>query len=150
MFIGTVYWLLYSVGMSMIIRKNFHPLPLESSYVYYGCLFFLIIMCFELFHNFLIIFGDNFAPKPNFFSSMRHSPYCRFVFFESFRSVRWPVFSQLIKKDRVREAVVLAKENERGDKYLCAYFVSDKRIPVSDFKNSSDSGFLNFLFRVHP
>ena len=40
--------------------------------------------------------------------------------------------SQLMAHDDISSAVVIAKENENVEKYLCAYVVSDKRLTFSD------------------
>ena len=41
---------------------------------------------------------------------------------------------QLVKYEEVKEAVVTAREDTSGDKYLCAYIVSDKELNVSDLR----------------
>ncbi|MCU0286922.1 MAG: amino acid adenylation domain-containing protein, partial [Acidobacteria bacterium] len=42
--------------------------------------------------------------------------------------------NRLLKHEQVNEAVVVVKVDSVGDKYLSAYFVSDKEIPVSELK----------------
>ncbi|MVO98166.1 non-ribosomal peptide synthetase [Paenibacillus lutrae] len=46
------------------------------------------------------------------------------------------VEAQLQKIDSVREAVVIAREDEAGHKFLCAYFVADGALPVSDIRSA--------------
>ncbi|WP_211234359.1 non-ribosomal peptide synthase/polyketide synthase, partial [Paenibacillus taiwanensis] len=46
------------------------------------------------------------------------------------------VESKLLKLDIVREAVVVAREDRNGQKALCAYFVSDKQLTVSELHNA--------------
>lgn len=41
---------------------------------------------------------------------------------------------QLIKHEQVREAVVLAREDSSGGKYLCAYIVADKTVTVPELR----------------
>ncbi|MCU0290202.1 MAG: amino acid adenylation domain-containing protein, partial [Acidobacteria bacterium] len=40
----------------------------------------------------------------------------------------------LLKLDKIKEAVVLSREEEGGDKYLCAYFFSEKAYEVSELR----------------
>lgn len=42
--------------------------------------------------------------------------------------------NQLLKHKHIKDAVVLAKQRESGDKYLCAYFVSDEELTVSQLR----------------
>jgi amino acid adenylation domain-containing protein len=42
--------------------------------------------------------------------------------------------NQLLRHDAIKEAVVAAKTNKKGDKYLCAYIVSDPGIAVPGLK----------------
>ncbi|MCL2425970.1 MAG: amino acid adenylation domain-containing protein, partial [Oscillospiraceae bacterium] len=49
-----------------------------------------------------------------------------------FRIELGEIESCLLEDERIREAVVTAFEEETGDKYICAYIVSDKEIEVSD------------------
>jgi amino acid adenylation domain-containing protein len=48
-----------------------------------------------------------------------------------FRIELGEIESQLEKHDKIREAVVTAKESKNGEKYLCAYVVADNECPVS-------------------
>jgi amino acid adenylation domain-containing protein/non-ribosomal peptide synthase protein (TIGR01720 family) len=42
--------------------------------------------------------------------------------------------NQLLKHKHIKDAVVLVKVRENGDKYLCAYFVSDEELTVSQLR----------------
>ncbi|NIM10575.1 MAG: amino acid adenylation domain-containing protein, partial [Candidatus Aminicenantes bacterium] len=44
-----------------------------------------------------------------------------------FRIELGEIESQLLKREEIKETVVLAKENENGEKYLCAYLVTSDR-----------------------
>ncbi|MGE5629551.1 MAG: non-ribosomal peptide synthetase, partial [Caulobacteraceae bacterium] len=44
--------------------------------------------------------------------------------------------SQLLKAEGIKEAVVLDKEDAQGNKYLCAYIVSEREIAVPELKKS--------------
>ncbi|UUZ92000.1 hypothetical protein LJK87_42145 [Paenibacillus sp. P25] len=44
------------------------------------------------------------------------------------------VESQLLKVESVREAIVIAREDGSGEKRLCAYFVADKPLTVSELR----------------
>jgi tyrocidine synthetase-3 len=43
--------------------------------------------------------------------------------------------NQLLTHEKIKEAVVLVKINENGDKYLCAYIVSVENIPKTEIEN---------------
>ncbi|MFC2146393.1 amino acid adenylation domain-containing protein [Acidobacteriota bacterium] len=43
--------------------------------------------------------------------------------------------NQLLKHSEIKEAVVLAKADEKKDKYLCAYFLSDKELSASELRD---------------
>ncbi|MGB7606049.1 MAG: condensation domain-containing protein, partial [Lutisporaceae bacterium] len=48
--------------------------------------------------------------------------------------------NQLLKNEGIKEAVVIDKQDGQGNKYLCAYIVSDREITVSELrKNLSQS-----------
>ncbi|UCH98534.1 MAG: amino acid adenylation domain-containing protein [Candidatus Aminicenantes bacterium] len=51
-----------------------------------------------------------------------------------FRIELGEVESRLLGYNEIKEAVVLARENESGEKYLCAYFVSNNHIPGSGLR----------------
>ncbi|MDP4180345.1 MAG: amino acid adenylation domain-containing protein, partial [Bacillota bacterium] len=51
-----------------------------------------------------------------------------------FRIELGEIESQLLKYDQIKEAVVIAKEDKAGDKYLCAYYVSEIEIPVTEIR----------------
>ncbi|WP_432403712.1 amino acid adenylation domain-containing protein [Wukongibacter sp. M2B1] len=42
--------------------------------------------------------------------------------------------NQLLKIDDVKEAVAIARKDDKGNNYLCAYYTSDKNISISQFK----------------
>ncbi|SCW30123.1 non-ribosomal peptide synthase domain TIGR01720/amino acid adenylation domain-containing protein [Paenibacillus tianmuensis] len=46
------------------------------------------------------------------------------------------VEAQLLKTDSVQEVVVIAREDEAGQKYLCAYFVADCELTVSELRGA--------------
>uniref|UniRef100_UPI000A6F08CB condensation domain-containing protein n=1 Tax=Abyssisolibacter fermentans TaxID=1766203 RepID=UPI000A6F08CB len=43
--------------------------------------------------------------------------------------------NQLLKNYDIKEAVVMAREDESGDKYLCAYIVGKQRSKISELRN---------------
>ncbi|MGD2093249.1 MAG: amino acid adenylation domain-containing protein, partial [Candidatus Aminicenantes bacterium] len=51
-----------------------------------------------------------------------------------FRIELGEIETQLLKNQDIQEAVVLAKEQKDGEKYLCAYIVSGEELGVSDLK----------------
>jgi len=53
-----------------------------------------------------------------------------------FRIELGEIESRLLELEQVKEAVVLAKDDESGDKYLCAYIVSDEEFKASDIRTS--------------
>ncbi|UCH92156.1 MAG: amino acid adenylation domain-containing protein [Candidatus Aminicenantes bacterium] len=53
-----------------------------------------------------------------------------------FRIEPGEVEERLLKHETVNEAVVIMKEDEKGEKYLCAYLASDKKINVPGLKES--------------
>lgn len=46
------------------------------------------------------------------------------------------VEAQLLKMESVQEAIVLAREDESGQKQLCAYFVADRLLTVSELRSA--------------
>jgi bacitracin synthase 3 len=48
-----------------------------------------------------------------------------------FRVEPGEIENQLLNHKKIEEAVVISKENEDGDKYLCAYIVSEDGVPLS-------------------
>ena len=53
-----------------------------------------------------------------------------------FRIELGEIENQLLKNESIREAAVLDKQDEQGDKYLCAYIVSEREIAVSELRKS--------------
>jgi len=49
------------------------------------------------------------------------------------------------KEDRVKEAVVLAKEDKADDKYLCTYVVTDDEIPSVEMLQSLSENLPNYM-----
>lgn len=41
----------------------------------------------------------------------------------------------LLKQEEIKEAVVIDKEDEKGNKYLCAYYVSGQELPNTELRN---------------
>ncbi|MGM1050693.1 MAG: amino acid adenylation domain-containing protein, partial [Bacillota bacterium] len=52
-----------------------------------------------------------------------------------FRIELGEIESRILELEAIKEAVVTAREDESGDKYLCAYIVSEKEIPTSRLRN---------------
>ncbi|MEW9713030.1 AMP-binding protein, partial [Paenibacillus sp. SI92] len=42
--------------------------------------------------------------------------------------------TQLLRHEQIREATVLAQDDEQGQKFLCAYFISDGELTVSELR----------------
>jgi len=53
-----------------------------------------------------------------------------------FRIELGEIESELLKVDKVKDAVVIAKEDDNGDKAISAYIVSDEEISVGDLRNT--------------
>jgi amino acid adenylation domain-containing protein/non-ribosomal peptide synthase protein (TIGR01720 family) len=51
-----------------------------------------------------------------------------------FRIELGEIESRLMELEAVKEAVVLAREEEAKDKYLCAYFVADEEVSIKDLR----------------
>lgn len=51
-----------------------------------------------------------------------------------FRIELGEIESQLLKNKHIKEAIVIDKEDKQGNKYLCAYIVSDKEVNVSELR----------------
>ena len=50
--------------------------------------------------------------------------------------MKWVRFeSELLRHEDIKEAVVAARDDKEGTKYLCAYLVSEKELPVADLRN---------------
>ena len=52
-----------------------------------------------------------------------------------FRIELGEIENQILKFPGIKESVVLAREEEKSDKYLCAYVVSDNELGMSELKN---------------
>ncbi|MGE5340605.1 MAG: non-ribosomal peptide synthetase, partial [Candidatus Omnitrophota bacterium] len=59
-----------------------------------------------------------------------------------FRIEMGEIESRLLSMPGVKDAVVLANDDDRGDKYLCAYLVSDRKLEISEMRE--------FLARLLP
>ena len=51
-----------------------------------------------------------------------------------FRIELGEIEAQLLKYDSVREVVVVDKEDAQGNKYLCAYIVSENEFTISELR----------------
>ncbi len=51
-----------------------------------------------------------------------------------FRIELGEIESRLANHPRIKEALVLAREEEKGDKYLCAYIISDSEVVMSELR----------------
>ncbi|UUZ97672.1 hypothetical protein LJK87_42130 [Paenibacillus sp. P25] len=56
--------------------------------------------------------------------------------------------SQLLKVEAVREAIVIAREDGSGEKRLCAYFVADKPLTVSELRAELSQEMPAYIFAV--
>ena len=55
------------------------------------------------------------------------------------------IVSQLLGCEGVKEAVVVAREDEQLNKYLCAYFVSDRELTVGELRAQLDKGLPEYM-----
>ena len=62
-----------------------------------------------------------------------------------FRIELGEIESRLLELEQVKEVVVLAKDDESSDKYLCAYIVSDDELKVSDIRTSLTSTLPDYM-----
>ncbi|HLP60854.1 MAG TPA: amino acid adenylation domain-containing protein, partial [Candidatus Deferrimicrobium sp.] len=53
-----------------------------------------------------------------------------------FRIELGEIESQLLDLEKIKEAVVLAKEDKSGEKYLCAYFTANESIEISSIRDN--------------
>lgn len=51
-----------------------------------------------------------------------------------FRIELGEIESKLLNHPKIKEAIVMARENEDGDKYLCAYFMADQQTAVVELR----------------
>ena len=57
--------------------------------------------------------------------------------------------SQLLKYERVKEAVVLDKQDVQGNKYLCAYIVAERELAVSELRKSLSSSLPDYMIPAY-
>gem|GEM_PF-704386 len=57
--------------------------------------------------------------------------------------------SRLSKHEKIKNAVVIAKENEKGEKYLCAYIISDKEFEISGLREYLSRELPDYMIPVH-
>ncbi|MCU0286951.1 MAG: SDR family NAD(P)-dependent oxidoreductase, partial [Acidobacteria bacterium] len=57
--------------------------------------------------------------------------------------------NQLLKHPQIKEAVVIPREEKKGDKYLCAYYVSDSELSVSGLRNFLSEKLSAFIIPQH-
>jgi len=62
-----------------------------------------------------------------------------------FRIELGEIESRLLELEHVKETVVLAREDETGDKYLCAYVVTDKDTQVSELRQSLSENLPDYM-----
>ena len=48
--------------------------------------------------------------------------------------------SQLLKHEAITEAIVVAREETGGQKYLCAYFVAERKLTVAELRDVFSAG----------
>jgi tyrocidine synthetase-3 len=66
-----------------------------------------------------------------------------------FRIELGEIQSQLLSYNEIKETVVLTKENESGEKYLCAYVVSNNAIPVSELREYLSKGLPDYMIPAY-
>ena len=62
-----------------------------------------------------------------------------------FRIELGEIENALLEIETVREAVALSREDEQGDKYLCAYIVSEKEIPASELRRKLSESLPDYM-----
>jgi len=62
-----------------------------------------------------------------------------------FRIELGEIESQLLKKENIQEAVVLAKEKRDREKYLCAYIMSREKLDVPELRGYLSSGLPDYM-----
>nr|WP_251036222.1 non-ribosomal peptide synthetase [Paenibacillus sp. ISL-20] len=55
------------------------------------------------------------------------------------------VEAQLLKHEQIREAVVSAREDESGAKYLCAYLVSEEELTIAELRQHMGAGLPEYM-----
>ncbi|MGM1050707.1 MAG: amino acid adenylation domain-containing protein, partial [Bacillota bacterium] len=66
-----------------------------------------------------------------------------------FRIELGEIESRLLEVEAIKEAVVTAREDESGDKYLCAYIVSEKEIPTSRLRSLLSENLPDYMIPSH-
>ncbi|MDP4147631.1 MAG: non-ribosomal peptide synthetase, partial [Bacillota bacterium] len=56
---------------------------------------------------------------------------------------------QLLKHEEIKEAVVIDREDKEGNKYLCAYVVSNKEITVTELRNHLSKELPDYMVPAH-
>ncbi|MFC2145904.1 amino acid adenylation domain-containing protein [Acidobacteriota bacterium] len=62
-----------------------------------------------------------------------------------FRIELGEIETQLSKIDEIKEAAVLVRANQEGEKYLCAYFLSDKKIDPASLREELSKDLPNYM-----
>ncbi len=62
-----------------------------------------------------------------------------------FRIELGEVENQLLKQEAIKEAKVIAREDQKGDKYLCAYFTAEKELTVSELADHLATTLPNYM-----
>ena len=66
-----------------------------------------------------------------------------------FRVELGEIESCLLTLDSIRETIVIAKQDSMGDKYLCAYIVSDYKIDINELKKKLRTHLAEFMIPSH-
>ena len=66
-----------------------------------------------------------------------------------FRIELTEIESRILRHEVVQEAIVLAREDTLGDKYLCAYIVSEEEIPINGLKKHISEGLPHYMIPSH-
>ncbi len=57
--------------------------------------------------------------------------------------------TQLLRHERIKEATVLAQDDEQGQKFLCAYFIADGELTVSELRAHIGSDLPAYMIPSH-
>jgi len=66
-----------------------------------------------------------------------------------FRIELGEIESRLLELDEVKEAVVLAKDDDTGDKYICAYIVPEEELNLNDMRTSLSSTLPDYMIPLY-